>query len=162
MKSLLCVSTFLFACGLVGCSSDDFEGPEADPIVIADLAGTWTCTQFLAASTVDPQVQFELISLGGSLTVTVEPDGSFVGQGSFPDPDTGIPVVVPFAGEFDLASQTLLVMDFVVDISPFLEDGTSEFTLVGNTLTLHQEVSTFDFDFDGVDDPATFDAILVR
>ncbi len=107
MKPLLYASVFLVACGVSGCSSDDFD-PEEDPIVIADLAGTWTCTQFLAVSTVDPQVQFELISLGGSLFVTVAPDGSFVGQASFPDPDTGIPIDVPFSGSFDLESQTLL------------------------------------------------------
>jgi len=161
VKSLLYASVFLVACGVASCSSDDFA-PEEDPIVIADLAGTWTCTQFLAVSTVDPQVQFELISMGGSLIVTVAPDGSFVGQASFPDPDTGLPIDVPFGGAFDLESQTVLLTDFAIEIPPFLEDGASEFTLIGNTLTLHQEVSTFDFDFDGVPDPATFDATLVR
>lgn len=163
MKPLLYLSILFVACGLSGCSGDDDgNGTDPDPIVIADLAGTWTCTQFLATSTDDPQVQFELIALGGALTVTVAPDGSFVGEASFPDPDTGQLIVVPFGGAMDLTSQTLLVMDFLVEIPPFLEDGTSEFTLVGNTMTLHQEVTTFDFDFDGVDDPATFDATLVR
>ncbi|NNK48234.1 MAG: hypothetical protein HKP01_05115 [Gemmatimonadetes bacterium] len=162
MKPLLYVSILFVAFGLASCSSDDFEGPEADPIVIADLAGTWTCTQFLATSENDPQMQFELISMGGSLAVTVQPDGAFVGEASFPDPDTGQLVVVPFGGTFDLTSQTLLVAGFLVEIPPFLESGTFEFTLIGNTLTLHQEVSTFDFDFDGVADPAVFDATLVR
>jgi len=160
VKPLLYLSVFFVAAGLSGCSSDDFVEP--DEIVIADLAGTWTCTQFLAVSTVDPQVQFELISMGGSLVVNVAPDGSFVGNASFPDPDTGMPVAVPFAGTFDLASQTLLLMGFVVEIPPFLENGSYAFTLVGNTLTLHEEVSDFDFDFDGVADPAEFDATFVR
>ena len=163
MKPLLYLSILFVACGLSGCSSDDGgNGTDPDPIVIADLAGTWNCTQFLAVSTVDPQIQFELIAMGGALAVTVAPDGSFVGEASFPDPDTGQLIVVPFGGTMDLISQTVLVMGFLVEIPPFLESGSSEFTLVGNTLTLHQEVSTFDFDFDGVDDPATFDAILVR
>lgn len=160
MKPLLYLSVLFVAAGLSSCSSDDFVEP--DEIVIADLAGTWTCTQFLAVSTVDPQLQFELISMGGSLVVNVAPDGSFVGNASFPDPDTGMPVAVPFAGTFDLASQTVVVAGFVVEIPPFLEDGSFDFTLVGNTMTLHQEVTTFDFDFDGVADPAEFDATFVR
>lgn len=160
MKPLLYASIVFVALGLSSCSSDDPVEP--DEIVIADLAGTWNCTQFLAVSTVDPQVQFELISMGGTLTVTVAPDGSFVGNASFPDPDTGLPVAVPFAGTFDLTSQTVLAAGFVVEIPPFLENGSFAFTLVGNTMTLHQEVTTFDFDFDGVDDPAEFDATFVR
>ena len=163
MKSLLYVSILFLACGLVGCSSDDGDnGTDPDPIVIADLAGAWDCTQFLAVSTDDPQVQFELIALGGSLAVTVQPDGSFVGEASIPDSDSGTPFDVPFGGTFSLVSQTVLSMQFAVEIPPFLENGTAEFTLVGNTMTLHQEVTTFDFDFDGQDDPATFDATLVR
>ena len=163
MKSMLYVSILFLACGLVGCSSDDEDNAtDPDPIVIADLAGAWDCTQFLAVSTDDPQTQFELITLGGSLTVTVQPDGSFVGEASIPDPQTGIPLVVPFGGTFALVSQTVLSMQFAVEIPPFLENGTAEFTLVGNTMTLHQEVTTFDFDFDGADDPATFDATFVR
>ena len=160
MKALFYFSILFVAAGLSGCSSDDFIEP--DEIVIADLAGTWTCTQVLAVSTVDPQVQFELIALGGALSVTVAPDGTFVGEASFPDPDTGLPVAVPFAGTFNLASQTVVVAGFVVEIPPFLEDGSFDFTLIGNTMTLHQEVTTFDFDFDGVDDPAEFDATFVR
>ena len=84
MKPLLVASILFIAAGLSSCSSDDPVEP--DEIVIADLAGTWDCTQFLATSTVDPQVQFELISLGGSLSVTVAPDGSFVGEVSGNDP----------------------------------------------------------------------------
>ena len=160
MKPLLVASILFIAAGLSSCSSDDPVEP--DEIVIADLAGTWDCTQFLATSTVDPQVQFELISLGGSLSVTVAPDGSFVGEASFPDPDTGQLIVVGFAGAFDMTSQTVLLANFLVEIPPFLEDGSFEFTLAGNTMTLHQAVTTFDFDYDGVDDPAEFDGTFVR
>jgi len=160
VKPLLYLSIFFVTAGLCGCSSDDFVEP--DEIVIADLAGTWTCTQFLAVSTDDPQVQFELIAMGGALSVTVAPDGTFVGEASFPDPDTGQLIVVPFAGTFDLISQTVIVAGFVVEIPPFLENGSFDFSLNGNTMTLQQEVTTFDFDFDGVDDPAEFAATFVR
>ncbi len=163
MKPLLYVSILLVACGLSGCSSDDGgNGPDPDPIVIADLAGTWDCTQFLATSTENPQVQFELISMGGALTVAVDVHGAFTGLASFPDPDTGQVFEVPIAGTFSLASQTRLTIDFAQEIPPLLEDETLDFTLNGNTMTLHNEVTTFDFDFDGVDDPAEFDAIFVR
>ncbi len=163
MKPLLYVSILFVACGLSGCSSDDFDnGHEPDLIVIADLAGAWDCTQFLATSTENPQVQFELIAAGGSLAVTVDVHGAFTGLASFPDPDTGQVFEVPIAGTFSLVSQTRLTIDFALEIPPFLEDETLDFTLTGNTMTLHNEVTTFDFDFDGVDDPAEFDAIFVR
>ena len=163
MKPLLYVSILFVACGLSGCSSDDFDnGHEPDLIVIADLAGAWDCTQFLATSTDDPNVQFELISMGGSLAVAVDVHGAFTGLASFPDPDTGQVFEVPIAGTFSLASQTRLTIDFAQEFPPFLEDETLDFTLTGNTMTLHDEVTTFDFDFDGQDDPASFDAILVR
>ena len=162
MKPLLYVSILLVACGLTSCSSDDGDnGTDPDPIVIADLAGDWDCTLFLATSTEDPTVQFELIALGGALSVTVQPDGSFTGLASIPDLGAG-ETEVPFGGTFALVSQTVLSMQFTQEIPPFLENGTAEFTLVGNTMTIHQDVTTFDFDFDQQDDPATFDATLVR
>ena len=163
MKPLLFVSILFLACGLSGCSSDDGgNGTGLDLIVISDLAGAWNCTEYLATSTEDPQIQFELISLGGALSVTVQENGSFAGEVSFPDPDTGQLVTLPIAGSFSLASQTMLTMEFVPEIPPLLENITLEFTLTGNTMQLHSEVTTFDFDFDGQDDPATFDATLVR
>jgi len=163
VKPLLFVSILFLACGLSGCSSDDGgNGTGPDLIVISDLAGAWNCTEFLATSTDNPEIQFELISLGGALSVTVQENGSFVGEVSFPDPDTGQLVTLPIAGTFSLASQTRLTIDFAQEIPPLLEDETLDFTLTGNTMQLHDEVTTFDFDFDGQDEAATFDATLVR
>ena len=163
MKPLLHVSMILVAFGLVACSSDDSDnGADPPQIEIADLAGNWTCTLFLATNANNEQEQFELIAMGGSLTAAVAPDGSFVGEASIPDPDTGIPVVVPIGGTFALVSQTQLSIEFAVEIPPFLENDTVEFALSGNTLTLHDEVTTFDFDFDGVEEAAILDVTLVR
>ena len=49
--------------------------------VLADFAGSWTCTAYTAVSSENPQLQFDLLALGGSLTATVDSDGSFTGQG---------------------------------------------------------------------------------
>lgn len=163
MKPLLYLSILLVACGLGGCTSDDSDnGSDPPQIEIADLAGNWNCTVFLVTNANDQTEQFELIAMGGSLFVAVEPDGSFAGEASFPDPDTGVPFVVPIGGTFSLVSQTELSVQFLVEFPPFLENDTVEFTLSGNTLTLHDEVTTFDFDFDEVEEAAILDATLVR
>lgn len=162
MKPLLYLSILFVACGLCGCSSDDDNGNGPDVTVIADLAGDWDCTQYLVTNVNNQAQQFELIALGGSLQVSLAPDGSFVGEASVPDPDTGIPIVLPIGGTFSLDSQTELSVDFLLEFPPLLEDETLEFVLEGNTLTLHDEVTTFDFDDDGVDESAILDVTLVR
>ena len=118
MNPPLFASLLFLVGGLAACDSDDVEGP--DPITTADLAGTWTCTQFLVTSIDDPGVQFELISLGGSLNAIVVPDGSFTGQVSFPDPDTGQILMVPHED----------VTDFDFDFDWNIDPATFDATLV--------------------------------
>ena len=164
MKRLLLVPLLFVALSVPGCGGDDDDngGTGPDLITIADFAGTWNATEFRATSLDDPQIQFELVAAGGSMTITVQPDGAFTGTVSFPDPDTGQIVTIPVSGTFTLVSQTEVEADFALEIPPLLEDTTVEFELVGNTLTLHEDVTTFDFDFDGDIDPASFDATFVR
>jgi hypothetical protein len=161
VKPLLYLSILFVACGLCGCSDDSDNGSDPPQIEIADLEGNWNCTVFLVTNANDQTEQFELIAMGGSLFAAVAPDGSFVGEASFPG-DGGVPVVVPIGGTFTLVSQTELSIQFAVEFPPFLENDTVEFTLSGNTLTLHDEVTTFDFDFDEVEEAAILDATLVR
>jgi hypothetical protein len=163
MRRLLLIP-LLVALSLSACSDDDDNDGSTGPdlITIEDLAGTWAATLFRAVSLDDPAIAFELIAAGGSMDVIVQSTGAFTGEIEVPDPDTGQLLTIPIGGSFTLESQTEIYADFAVEIPPFLEDGTVEFEYDGNTLALHQEVTTFDFDNDGVDDPATFDATLVR
>lgn len=161
MKRLLLATVVMLTGGVLGaCSDDEPAGPE--PLTVADLAGSWTATMYKATSASDSQVQFELITAGGSLTATVQADGSFTGEANVPNPLTQQLVTLPLAGTFSLPSQTTLSIDFTTEFPPFLEDTTVEFVLSGNTLVLHEDDTTFDFDFDDVPEAAIFDATLVR
>ncbi len=141
--ALIFLSSGLFP----GCGDDD--GVEPELITIADFEGSWNCTSFIATSTADPQIQFNLVLLGGALSATVETDGSFVGSVTYPDPETLQPVTEQVSGVFSLVSQTEVRIEFDTEIPPILENDIVEFTLLGNTLTLHDDTSVFDFDFDG-------------
>jgi hypothetical protein len=145
---------------LPGCGDDNGIAPE--PLTIADFAGTWNCTAYTAVGSDNPQLQFDLLAVGGSLTATVQSNGSFTGEVTFPDPATSEPQTIPIQGSFSLISQTLVRIEFNPEIPPILTTDTFEFTLSGNTLTLHDDASPFDFDFDGQNEVAIFDATLVR
>jgi hypothetical protein len=163
VKRLLLIP-LLVAFALPGCGGDDDDdnGSGPDLITMADLAGDWDVTMYLATSVDDPQLQFELIAAGGSMEVLVQQSGAFAGTATFPDPDLGELVTIPFGGTLSLESQSELYADFSVEIPPLLEDGTLAFQLTGNTLQLEQDGTTFDFDNDGDFEPATFAATLVR
>ncbi len=159
MKRLL-LTLLTIALALPACGDDDGSGP--DLITMEDVAGAWAATMFRAVSLDDPSVQFELIAAGGAMSVVVQPNGSFSGSVTFPNPAVGQLVTIPIAGTFTMISQTEMNADFAVEIPPLLEDGLVEFELVGNTLSLHQDVTNFDFDNDGQFEDAVFDATMVR
>jgi hypothetical protein len=142
-----------------GCGDDN--GVEPQPLTIADFAGSWNCTAFVVTSSANPQIQFDLIAAGGALSVTVQPSGNFNGSITYPDPQTFQPTTVQIAGTFTLVSQTEIRAEFNPEIPPLLENDTVAFTLSGSTLTLSDDTSEFDFDFDGQYEAATFLAVLV-
>ncbi len=134
----------------------------SDDIVIADFAGTWDATSYRVTSKADPAMAMDPILLGGTMTATVAADGAFTGSAVLPDPATMQPVAIPLAGNFILVDQESLTIDFVPDIPPFFTDETLAFRLSGDTLTLEDDDTGFDWDGDGIDDPSTLFAELRR
>lgn len=84
----------VLAGGLQAACRDD-EPAGLQPITIADLAGSWNATSYKPTSASDPQVVFELITAGGSLTATVQANGDFAGEVSVPGPDSGQTLTLP-------------------------------------------------------------------
>ena len=143
----------LVAVPVVGCGGDDDNGTDPPAgVTLADLAGTWDATEAEFQSLDNPLLRFDLVALGGSLTLTVSANGDYEATiqppGEAPETETGTVTVV---GN---------VIELNVDGVP--ESVEFDFTLVGNTLTMVTESEGFDFDGDDIDDPARLTLVLVR
>ena len=143
----------MVAVPLVGCGGDDDNGTDPPAgVTLADLAGTWDATEAEFQSLDNPLLRFDLVALGGSLTLTVAANGDYTATiqapGEAPETETG---TVTVQGN---------VIDLNVDGVP--ESVEFDFTLVGNTLTMVTESEGFDFDGDDIDDPARLTLVLVR
>lgn len=131
-----------------GCGDDDGTGPSP-----AQLTGTWSATKFEFASTSDPSTRLDAISLGATLTMVLESDGSL-----------SLTVIIPEESS-DTATGSWTAEGDVLTIS--LETGLSgdwqfDMSLSGDTLTLSGAHVEWDFNDDGVDDPALLNLVLVR
>lgn len=138
----------------VACGDDDDDngtGP-GDGVTLQDLAGTWDATEVTFQSLDNPLILFDLVALGGSLTLSVQADGSYAATlqapGEAPETETG---TVAVAGD-----RIVLAVDGVPGSVAF------DFTLAGSTLTMVTEEEGFDFDGDDVNDPARLTLVMVR
>lgn len=149
---------------MVAC--DGGGGTEPDELTIADLAGSWQGTQFSVTSQANPALVFDLISSGGSVNVSVQTQGTFTGTASLPgdligSPELGV-ITVPLAGVMRLMNEATLRIDYIPEIPPIFTTMDPEFTLNGNSLTIIDDTADFDFDGDGVEEPAIFRGTLSR
>jgi hypothetical protein len=147
------LARFAFAAALgalaLSCGGDEGTGPGG--ITIADLAGTWDATTATFEGVVGSGF-VDLIADGGSVTLTITGDGRFTFvltlPGESPETASG---TMHFEEDF-------LVMTFDDDPSDpvfFI------FFFSDDTLTLAGE-DEFDFDDDGVDEPAIITLVLQR
>ena len=143
-------TTVLVAALVVGCNDSTDPGNVSEN----DLAGVWTATQFLLTSTADPTVTVDMISQGGTFSLTINADGTFFEAGLFP----GNPPKVENGSGTYVIQGTNLILTEADDPVPFV----LAFVLSGNTLTLSSTDETFDFDGDGVEEAATLEMVLTR
>jgi hypothetical protein len=145
-----------------GCNDDDNKGTEPDLITVEDFAGSWNATKFLVKSQANPEMQFDLIAMGGSTSWVASTDGSFTGEAVIPNPPPEAPITLSLAGTFSLVDQEHAHVTFIPEYPPMFTSFTAEFTLTGNTLEFLDPNTTFDFDEDGTEDPAIFEGTMVR
>jgi hypothetical protein len=149
------VATVLF----IGCGDDD--GTEPEQITLADLAGHWEAQSYEVTSNAAPEISMDLIVLGGAFTFDAEDTGDFIGTAEIPEA-VGGPLTLPFQGTFELVTQDSMRITFDPEIPPFITSFTGWFELSGNTVHMVDENTSFDFDQDGVEEPATFDGVMIR
>jgi len=148
---------------LVACSDGSTE---PDQMTVADLAGAWFGSQFSISSQANPRVGIDVVAAGGTVTVAIQPSGTFSGTAAMPGfligtPQIGV-VTVPMSGVFRLLGENTLRMDFIPEIPPLFVAMNTSFTYSGDVLTVTDPNTEFDFDNDGTGEPAVFQASLRR
>ena len=122
-------------------------------VTIASLAGTWNATLASWVPTAGGQ-EFELIAAGGSGVLVIESSGRFTFTTVDPDDETDVSTGT-FA--FDSEDEDFLIVRNDGEV----EEDELFFILTGNTMRLIGE-DEFDFDDDGVDEPATLTLEFTR
>jgi hypothetical protein len=119
---------------------------------VADLEGTWEASVFRFVSLPVRADTVDVIADGGRLTVMISDDASY--SVGIAEPDE-LPLLETGTALID-EGRLILIGGLAPD-----EPQVFNFELAGDTLSLEGE-GEFDFDADGVDDPAIVEAVLER
>lgn len=142
----LAFGALAFGALAAGCGGGDRTGPSgpAAGLTLADLAGSYTATELQYTSKADTDAVVDLVADGEFVPLVLGADGTF---------DAGP------AGSGSAAVQgDQLELDFGPDHDHFYQ-----FTLSAGTLTIRNDTDEhFDFDDDGIDDPARLLGVFVR
>ena len=112
---------------------------------IANLVGTWTATRYQFTNTADTSQKVEIISLGGSLTLSITPQRAYSATTVFP-------------GQAPLTENGTIINKTVNSIllQPYGDDTyVVSYTLSGNLLTVVDHSGDYDFNGDGMATAAT-------
>ena len=161
-SGLLCLlpAVLLVGAVLVGCGDDDGSKPR--DVVISDFEGSWVATSYRATSVRNPLVSIEFIALGGGFGFEVDDAGGFTGRMFVPPSFVGFPWEQPFQGSFVLVSLDSVQFNFAPEIPPFLTDTRAAVTYTGDTFSITDTNTTFDFAGGQGEEPAIFEGTLVR
>jgi len=123
----------MIAIAAIECSD---SGPEQ--VTVADLAGTWSATQFRITDESGALQPFDIVQLLGSLSITVTSNGSFTGTLKA----TGFSDPVPVAGSISIQG-TSLTITFTQGLDQPIS---GEFVLSGDDLTITGSGLTVSFE----------------
>lgn len=129
--ALVLVVVLATACG----SSDKVLDP--DPLV-SPLVGDWSATAMVLTSVANPDIHPDLISLGATFTINVQPSGQYT-------------AILIYAEQASTEIGFLSVSGNVVTMTrsfPNTETTTAVYVLAGSKLTLDGD-TRFDFNLDG-------------
>ena len=149
MQKRLIRGLSLLLLSLTGCGDPAPTGP--DPL-IEPFVGDWTATAFVRTSAVSDQVSIDLIQLGGTFDLNIQPSGSYT-------------AILIYAGlgqtEMGTISATANTVTLILEF-PSREKEVSAYQFVGDTVLILDGETEFDFDFDGQEDPALAHFELLR
>ena len=134
---------------LTGCGDPAPTGP--DPL-IEPFVGDWTATAFVLTSSVSDQISIDLIQLGGTFDLNIQPSGSYT-------------AILIYAGLGQTEMGTISATANTVTLNrefPSRENEVSAYQFVGDTVLVLDGDTEFDFDFDGQEDPALAHFELLR
>lgn len=133
---------------IAACSGGD-SGTEPSPTPDNFLAGEWIATLMRATSVANAEIRADIIASGGEFTLSVQPSGRYTA------------ILVAF-GQSSSESGTLSIVGNEVVFnrtfpSPLVSRAT--WTRSGATVTLNGPTE-FDFNLDGIAEPATLETVL--
>lgn len=146
----------------IATACDDDDPTEVNPL--AQFEGTWTTTSWVYTLNANTQVATpNLIQTGFGFVVSVDEDGGYTGTISVPTLGLNNAAI---QGQITVSGDQLTIADNDPAIGQLLNQ-TFTFTLVGNTMTLTNPDSGFDFGIlqgmpDGVNEEATLELVLSR
>lgn len=125
-------------------------GTDVDP-ALAPFVGDWQATQLVLTSVANPQVSPDLIALGATFTLNVQPSGQYT-------------AILIYAEQASTEIGTIRVSGNTVTLNrDFPGRGTTNavYAFSGNRLTLDGD-SEFDFNLDGTPEPAVVHMEFVK
>lgn len=137
----------LLASLLAGCGG---EGVGPDPALSA-LAGDWDATRVVLTSVANPQVKPDLIALGASFRLNIQPSGQYT-------------AILLYAQQSSTEIGTLSVSGSTLTMKrefPSRSTTAAVFALSGDRMTMDGD-SEFDFNLDGTPEPALAHFELLR
>lgn len=137
---------------LVNCESNSTNPTEnIDANVPAGAVGDWDAGSYIITNTANPVEQVDLIQEGINLYLTIQSNGNYSSTLTFPVDPT------------ETETGRLTFVNNVVTVDPSDDDPfPMTYVLIDSILTLVDANSSFDFDDDGMDEPASETIILVR
>lgn len=142
MKNRIFATIALVA--LVGCG----DATGLDP---GDVAGTWTAQTWTFTNLANTSQTVEIISLGAAFSLTLREDSTFT-------------ATITLGADVSTDSGTYATTAATITISESGEGSPETFGVVrdGNTMTLTDNNSDFDFNVEGSDEPATEVIVFTR
>ncbi len=149
MRTRLIKGLSLLSLSFLGCGDPVPTGP--DPL-IEPFVGNWAATAFVLTSSVSDQVSIDLIQLGGTFNLNIQPSGSYT-------------AILVYAGLGQTEIGTISVTATTVALNrefPTRENEISTYQFVGDTVLILDGDTEFDLDFDGQKDPTLAHFELLR
>jgi hypothetical protein len=149
MRTRLIKGLSLLSLSFLGCGDPVPTGP--DPL-IEPFVGNWAATAFVLTSSVSDQVSIDLIQLGGTFNLNIQPSGSYT-------------AILVYAGLGRTEIGTISVTATTVALNrefPTRENEVSTYQFVGDTVLILDGDTEFDLDFDGQEDPTLAHFELLR
>ena len=149
MRTRIVKGLSLLSLSFLGCGDPVPTGP--DPL-IEPFVGDWAATAVVLTSSVSDQVSIDLIQLGGTFALNIQPSGSYT-------------AILVYAGLGQTEIGTISVTATTVALNrefPTRENEVSAYQFVGDTVLILDGDTELDLDFDGQADPTLAHFELLR